>query len=94
MPEIPVEVLEEINDPGYLNRVHGRPATYNAGCRGPLCRKMNRDRARQVYEKSQIQSGKEVKSYGPRADLVEEIVLEIAQNWYLKGLEGDDLVAV
>ena len=42
--ELIVEVLAEIEEVKYLTLSHGKRSTYSAGCRGPLCRKAERDR--------------------------------------------------
>lgn len=41
--ELPDDVVEELLDPRFLNRTHHKKATYAKGCRGPLCRKEERD---------------------------------------------------
>lgn len=50
IPRDHVEVVEqvkaEIANPEYSGRTHGKPATRNAGCTGPLCKKALRDRMR------------------------------------------------
>ena len=40
------EVDRELADPGFPPAHHGRPIGYNSGCRGPLCKKSQRDRLR------------------------------------------------
>lgn len=40
-----VGLVEEILDPEYSNRTHNK-RTYDAGCRGPLCRKAAREAGR------------------------------------------------
>lgn len=42
--ETALEVLQEVANPAFQQREHGKPAVYNEGCRGPLCRKTLRDR--------------------------------------------------
>ena len=44
---IPDDVEAELNDPAYAGKMHFCASTYRDGCRGPLCRMMNRDRGRQ-----------------------------------------------
>lgn len=39
------EVNDELADPRFNTYRHGSPSTYQKGCKGPLCRKANRDRA-------------------------------------------------
>lgn len=33
----------ELANPAHISRTHGRRWTYNKGCRGPLCRRANRE---------------------------------------------------
>jgi hypothetical protein len=52
----PDDVREEIeNWPQSVT--HGRPSTYNLGCRGPLCRKANRERIALLSEKRRKAQG-------------------------------------
>lgn len=39
-------IEKELANPKHSGRVHGRRGTYTLGCRGPLCRKANRDYGR------------------------------------------------
>lgn len=50
--ELARAIADEINDPAYAGRTHGRRGCVNAGCKGPLCRKFNRDRQRILYQQS------------------------------------------
>ena len=47
--ELMLKVVKELSDPLFLGRTHGKISCYNEGCRGPFCRKVNRDRSRQMY---------------------------------------------
>lgn len=40
------EVCDELSDPEYSKRSHHNVGTYDQGCRGPLCRKANREHPR------------------------------------------------
>jgi len=40
------EVIEEVMEEEYSGRQHHNTGTYNQGCRGPLCRKANREHPR------------------------------------------------
>ncbi|ANA85972.1 hypothetical protein BH766_gp02 [Gordonia phage Demosthenes] len=44
--ELPIvkEVNDELADERFCTLRHGSPGTYHKGCRGPLCRKANRER--------------------------------------------------
>lgn len=44
-------VKSELADPGYSGRTHGRRATRNAGCTGPLCKKALRDEMREIQKR-------------------------------------------
>lgn len=37
------EIIIEVTDPDYVRRSHHNAGTYDAGCRGPLCRKSYRE---------------------------------------------------
>lgn len=43
------EVLAELTDETFSTRTHGTRSCHNAGCRGPLCAKVNRDVSRDKY---------------------------------------------
>jgi hypothetical protein len=40
------EVIMEVLDPHLMTRSHHKVSTYDAGCRGPLCRKAHREHPR------------------------------------------------
>lgn len=40
------ELIVELLDEEYANRTHGSSRTYDAGCRGPMCKKSVRERSR------------------------------------------------
>lgn len=40
------QILEELSDPRWITLAHTSPATYDKGCRGPICRKSVRENAR------------------------------------------------
>lgn len=46
------EIVDEITDEQFTSRTHGTRSCHNAGCRGPLCTKFNRDRSRELYRKN------------------------------------------
>jgi hypothetical protein len=57
------DVRAELEDPLYKGRTHYKKATYAVGCRGPLCRKLERDEARANTARKAIEAGRE---YVPR----------------------------
>lgn len=66
------EVQAELEDTDYKSRRHGVKATYSAGCRGPLCRKGNRDAVREKYRAAQEEAGVEVSPMKPRDERIED----------------------
>ena len=75
--ELAPDVAAELADPHFLTRTHGKKATYQAGCRGPLCRKAERERKRASYRRNK---GK-VLEYPPRH--------ERARDWYLEKVQRE-----
>lgn len=61
--ELPDDVKEELNDPRFSGRTHGKRGTYakasdgGKGCRGPLCRKAERDEAQIKYAARRARAG-------------------------------------
>jgi|SRR6478736_2577318 len=58
--EIPEDIKAEILDKAYAARTHGNRACYAAGCRGPLCRKAERDRGLIRHREKAQEEGKTV----------------------------------
>src|SRR6478735_2729430 len=58
--EIPEDIKAEILDKAYAARTHGNRACYAAGCRGPLCRKAERDRGIVRHREKKEEEGKPV----------------------------------
>lgn len=54
------DIFFELHDSSYLGRTHATRSTYAKGCRGPLCRKSERDRGRERHAARQAEKGKEV----------------------------------
>jgi len=54
------DILLELCDKDYDGRTHATRATYAKGCRGPLCRKAERDRGRERHAARQAEKGLEV----------------------------------
>jgi hypothetical protein len=65
--QIRAEVLEELSGP-FGNRTHYSKSTYSAGCRGPMCRKAERDKTKERQEKVYRKSGL---PYRPQRDTEE-----------------------
>ena len=60
--DLPADVLEELQDERFKSRTHHKKATYAVGCRGPLCKKEERDLARAETEANAIAAGR---TYNP-----------------------------
>lgn len=62
--ELPEDVAEELADPRFTSRTHGTRGTYarasdgGKGCRGPLCKKAERDDAQAKYARRRENEGK------------------------------------
>jgi hypothetical protein len=63
--KLPEDVREELTDPRFTGRTHGKRGTYarasdgGKGCRGPLCRKAERDEGHTRYARRQEKKGAE-----------------------------------
>jgi hypothetical protein len=82
--ELPMDVMRELIDPKYEGVCHGKRTTSNAGCRGPLCRKAERDNKReqrQAYDRAHGIERKEYKRSPERIKLDEELNRIMAWHW-------------
>lgn len=52
------DAQREVSDPAFAGRTHGKRATFAAGCKGPMCMKANRDRARKQYRDTNPQASR------------------------------------
>lgn len=100
------EVMRELLDGNFLHLTHGRPATYNKGCRGHLCTYINRTRrreARRIAMQAKLPNGvvpdtrsrQEQYWDGRICEIIvmmEEIREDIAQNRELLEKEVDKLM--
>lgn len=59
---IPDDIQLELDDEAYTGRLHYCSATYDDGCRGPLCRMQNRDAGRRNSMRKAVKKGE---SYTP-----------------------------
>lgn len=85
--ELPEDVIAELNDPRFENRTHGIRGTYakaadgGKGCRGPLCRKAERDEGADKYARRRARDGKTARSglkdeeARARDELLDQIIL-------------------
>lgn len=59
------EIVTEILDPDYLKRAHHNTGTYDIGCRGPLCRKAQREHPRRKSPVGNVIMLREERVYDP-----------------------------
>lgn len=88
--ELPDDVKQELEDPRFEGRTHGIRGTYayakdgGKGCRGPLCRKSERDRGHERYDRKRRKAGFKPARVGLQDDEVrarDELLAEI-QLWH------------
>jgi hypothetical protein len=79
--DVDAAVLEELNDPVHAGKTHYRKATYAAGCRGPLCRKAERDAGRMRTKQKAEAAGRE---YKPEMRSREEILIDMRLNIWIQ----------
>lgn len=70
--EVYVHIIEELSDPRFHNRGHGRLRARDAGCNGPLCRKALRDWSRAYTDTKHAMAGTS-KRTRRRPQLLQEI---------------------
>lgn len=88
---LPDDVREELLDPRFENRTHGTRGTYakaadkGKGCRGPLCRKAERDQGANKYARRQARQGKVART-GLKDDKVRERddLLALIADWHYR----------
>jgi len=73
------EVMDEILDPEYDVMTHGTKYTYSSGCKGPLCRKAERDACARRYR---ARNKNNVKQYRPRPGAYPEEWLQEMIDWH------------
>lgn len=79
---LPWDVQLELSDPFYTDRTHGKKPTYQSGCRGPLCRKNERDTKRREYRARMKKLGKIVQDRAAGAAQARDAELEAIQLWH------------
>lgn len=75
--DIEGEIHQELDDARFATKTHGRRSTYMAGCRGPLCRKSERDAKNDAYRRSK--KGSPILEYTPRPERMFDTIIEEAQ---------------
>lgn len=74
------DIFEELTDPDYKGLMHYSRATYALGCRGPMCRRKERDRALQRNERRIVAQGRPYVRRADEGDRPKEI-LALAEWW-------------
>lgn len=73
------DVKAELEDPRFGNRLHGNFSAITVGCRGPLCKKANRDHQRNISMKKAVLAGRKFKEdqfrLWDRDELFDEIIV-------------------
>lgn len=90
-PEM-ADVKAELSDPHFASRRHGSRATYALGCRGPLCKKKERDRAR-IRNETRAKAAKReyaasVNRKYDRDDLLDALFIWHVQDLAVRRVEG------
>lgn len=81
---LPEDVIEELTDERFFGRKHYSRSTYAMKCRGPLCRKAERDRGRDRWVSQRAKVGQSV-SPRPAARVEDDDArLEPIVIWYLE----------
>jgi hypothetical protein len=84
--EIPVDVQTELSNPFFYGKTHGKKPTSQAGCRGPLCQKAERDAAKARYAK---RKGGNVKQIKVRESSARDPLLTQIQVWHARMMEQE-----
>lgn len=71
------QILFELTDERFKARTHHRRKLYDEGCKGPLCRKAERDRSRRRYQR-----GNPGGNRNRRRSLLDDAVLEYVADKY------------
>lgn len=76
------DIRAELSDPKYKKYTHGTRSTYARDCRGPLCRKSERDRSARRHEIIQASRGRKVRRYAPQAERERDEFLTWIIGWH------------
>lgn len=74
------QIMFELSDERYQNCIHHKRKLYNKGCRGPLCRKSERDRSRNRYR--QAHNITHPRRYNKRISTFDDQILEFIADKY------------
>lgn len=78
------QILLELGNEQYIGLAHHKRKRYNQGCRGPLCRKAERDRCRARYRETHKVS---FKRYNRRASILDDAIIAFIAEKYDKVLK-------
>lgn len=87
------EVLSEVLDENFNTRQHHNVGTYNQGCRGPLCRKANREHPRRKSSAGTVTQLREERVYDPVLEYFNVVVrhrVRVAQQLMLRDLKEQE----
>jgi len=76
------DILDELKDPEFATRTHGKRSTHSAGCHGPLCRKAERDASHQRYRRRRQAEGAVVTSFPPSEVRARDAFLGRVIEWH------------
>lgn len=82
------DILNELTDTRFTGRFHYNKSVYSDGCRGPLCRKKERDIARAARAALAEAEGRVYQpGRTPRLDKRDEL-LECVKEWHFDAIES------
>lgn len=76
------DVREELESAAFLGSTHGRRATYNRGCHGPLCKMRHREHGREQNKRKAFRQGRQYQASIHRDDSRKAELLLILE-WHL-----------
>lgn len=77
------DIVEELRDPKFISRQHYSRATYAEGCRGPLCRKSEKDRGRKRNRIAAMRAGREYTPAVNEEANARDALLDFVIHWHL-----------
>lgn len=76
------DILDELCEEKFISRTHGVRSTYAQGCRGPLCRKSERDRGRERHAKRMKARGRNVRPLPMTDEQERDELLDYVMSWH------------
>ena len=77
------DIFLELNDREYIHRQHYSRATYADGCRGPMCKKAERDRGRRRQEQRAERAGRTYIPVPQHRKMDREELLNAVFEWHI-----------